>query len=130
MQNRKRQLAVLKLLKKYSDPDDHYLNASEIIALLKEEYELEVKEVKTIYADIKALKEMGFKIISEKKGSYLLSSPFKLSEIKILKDLITNLKTIDPKERANLSKKLDSFISIYDQKFLKTENTAFDNKHL
>lgn len=128
MLNRKRQLAVLSLLKKYSDPDDHYLNAGEIIALLKEEYELEVREVKTIYADIKALKEMGFEIISEKKGSYLVNTPFKLSEIKILKDLIAGLKTIDPKDRSNLLKKLDSFISIYDQKFLKTENTAFDNK--
>ena len=44
----------------------YFASGYEFSNLLKEEYELEVKEVKTIYADIKALKEMGFKIKTKK----------------------------------------------------------------
>ncbi len=123
MQNRMRQLAVYELLRKYSDDDEHFLSADEIIAFLKEEYGLSVNEKKTIYSDIKVLKKMGLAIFSHKKGFYMLETPFKVYEIKILKDLLANLKTISIKEKAELDRKLDSFLSKYDQAFLTFDQT-------
>ena len=61
--------------------------------------------------------DYGYNIEYE-KGYYLLDAPFYLSEIKLLIDSINSLKELDTKMASQLRKKLLSFISEEDARFL------------
>ena len=115
MNNKKRILSLIQILKKHSSETKH-LKYSEIAALMEEEGIL-LNSRQTLYSDIAILNEYGYNIEYE-KGYYLLDAPFYLSEIKLLIDSINSLKELDTKMASQLRKKLLSFISEEDARFL------------
>lgn len=120
--NRTRILAVLDILYQYSD-DEHYINANEIIDILKSEYNLASCNRKTIYADIAALKEFGYEIDTNyqktNNGYAIYGDPFSLTEIKIIDDMLMSFKPIDDKSTKKIIEDLHHYISIKNQDFLK-----------
>ena len=115
MNNKKRILSLIQILKKHSSETKH-LKYSEIATLMEEEGIL-LNSRQTLYSDIAILNEYGYNIEYE-KGYYLLDAPFYLSEIKLLIDSINSLKELDTKMASQLRKKLLSFISEEDARFL------------
>ena len=115
MNNKKRILSLIQILKKHSSETKH-LKYSEIASLMEEEGIL-LNSRQTLYSDIAILNEYGYNIEYE-KGYYLLDAPFYLSEIKLLIDSINSLKELDTKMASQLRKKLLSFISEEDARFL------------
>ena len=87
MNNKKRILSLIQILKKHSSETKH-LKYSEIAALMEEEGIL-LNSRQTLYSDIAILNEYGYNIEYE-KGYYLLDAPFYLSEIKLLIDSINS----------------------------------------
>lgn len=122
--NKLRILELIEILKRYSD-SDHKLNLSEIISLL-EERDIKINNRKTIYDDLKALALKDIDV-EYQNGYYLSESPFSLAEIKILSDSLSSLKNLDSKFVDKLNEKLYSFISIYEEDFLK--DLSLINKH-
>ncbi|MFV0363922.1 MAG: helix-turn-helix transcriptional regulator [Suipraeoptans sp.] len=81
-------------------------------------------ERKSIYADIAALKEFGFDIISIKgknNGFYLASREFELPELKLLVDAVQSSKFITIKKSEVLIKKLESMCSKTEARQLKRQ---------
>lgn len=124
MQNKKRLLNLIEILKRYSD-EDHKLKLDEIISLL-ESRDIKINDRKTLYDDFKVLNDLDY-IIEYQNGYYLNESPFSLAEIKILSDSLNSLKNLDTKFVNNLNDKLYSFISIYEEEYLK--ELSYINKH-
>lgn len=127
--NKTRILAVLDILYQYSD-DEHYINASEIIDILKSEYNLANCNRKTIYADIASLKEFGYEIDTNyqkpNNGYAIYGDPFSLAEIKIIDDMLMSFKPIDEKNTEKIINDLHHYISLKNQTFLK--RISFDSK--
>ena len=126
MNNKKRILALIQILKKYSSESKH-LKYSEIASLLeKESIILNCRQ--TLYSDIAILNEYGYNIEYD-DGYYLLDAPFYLSEIKLLTDSINSLKELDRKMADELRNKLLSFISEDDADFItELDYIESDNK--
>lgn len=115
MNNKKRILALIQILKKYSSETKH-LSYSKIAALLENEG-IVLNCRQTLYSDIAILNEYGYNIEYD-DGYYLLDAPFYLSEIKLLIDSVNSLKELDRKMSDELRNKLFSFISDEDAAFL------------
>jgi len=106
---------VLEILKKYSD-ENHILTQDEIGRLVESEFGMYC-ERKTSAANIEALLELGYDIIKiDRKGYYLASREFEKGEVLFLLDAIFSSKIIPYKQAENLSKKLLSFLSKYENK--------------
>lgn len=106
---------ILEILKEYSDIN-HPLTQQNIIDLVYEKYDLFL-ERKSVSYSLSLLKDLGYDINEiHKKGSYLLEREFNESEINYLIDAIFSSKSIPQKEAQHLSKKLSSFLSIYERK--------------
>lgn len=104
-------LMILKLLEEYSD-ENHALSTTELIDMLSEKG---IKcERKSIYADIKALNEIGYDIVSAKspkRGFFMGARKFELPEIRLLIDAVTSAGFITPKKTDALVGKLKSLVS-------------------
>lgn len=122
--NKKRILALVEILRKQSDGNNH-LKLDEIIKLLKEKG-IETSNRKTLYDDFKILNEYGINVEYD-NGYYLLDAPFNLSEIKIIIDSLNSLKSLDNRFLNDLNNKLYSFISLNDEKLI--DSLSFKTKH-
>jgi predicted DNA-binding transcriptional regulator YafY len=112
-------LYVKEILENYSD-ENHQLTSTEIIKMLKK-YDIQV-ERKTIYEDIKALKDFGIDIINgdkRKNGYFIGNREFELTEILVLTDAVLSSKFITHKKASNLIDKLKKHLNKYDQSSLK-----------
>ena len=124
MNNKRRILALIEIFRRYSD-ENHHLKYSEIVSLLKDRY-IYLTCRQTLYSDIKILNDFGYNIEYD-DGYYLLDAPFYLSEIKLLIDSLNSLIELDDYLINNISNKLYSFVSLYDEKYLRT--LSFSSKH-
>ena len=104
-------LYVLEFLARESD-ENHPINAEKILAFL-EEKGIHC-ERKSIYSDIKVLREYGYDILSTKgnqNGYFLASRTFETVEIQLLADAVESAKFISPKKTEQLLQKILLFTS-------------------
>lgn len=125
--NKTRLLKTLEILRRKTDID-HHLTLKQIGAILNE-MDIEASERKTFYDDVKILNNEGIEVEHEIDGYYLKDAPFSLSEIKILTDSINSLKTIDERMLEEIRNKLYSFVSEYDERFLKEIELSTKHKN-
>lgn len=105
-------LMILKILEENSD-ENHALSTTKLINMLSEKGI--GCERKSIYADIKALNEMGYDIVSvksPKRGFFMGARKFELPEIRLLIDAVTSAGFITPKKTNALVSKLKSLVSV------------------
>lgn len=111
-------LYILKLLYEKSD-QDHGVTVSQMIDYLAEN---EIKaERKSIYDDIKTLKDFGVDIISTKSKTvryFIAGRSFELYELKLLVDAVQSSKFITHKKTNELIAKLEGLSSEHDAKKL------------
>jgi len=104
-------LLIYKYLLEYSD-EDNPLSTTDLIEMLAEKG-VEC-ERKSIYADVKALRDLGCDIISMKapnRGFFIASRKFELPEVRLLIDAVTSAGFITPGKTKALVKKLESLLS-------------------
>jgi predicted DNA-binding transcriptional regulator YafY len=95
-------------------------------------------ERKSIYADIKALNEIGFNIItatSPKRGFFMATRRFELPQVRLLIDAVSSAGFITPNKTADLVKKLESLVSTNQANELVSQvyvdaNTKCDNEEI
>ena len=115
--NKKRLFYVLDLLRRYSD-EDNTIGTETLKDKLKEEYDYDDVNRKTIYNDINILSEL-YEGVENDGGKYRISeSPFTISEIKIISDLIHSFKSIGKSDSDRIINKLYKFISLNQQNLL------------
>ncbi len=102
---------------------EHGLTMEQIIKCL-EAYEV-TAERKTLYADLKALKEVGMDIVGEKCGKeyryHVQSRDFELAEVKILADALSASRFISKKKTKELIEKISHLVSKYEAKSLRRQ---------
>ncbi len=114
---------VLDILKRFSD-EENPLNASDIAEKLSE-FGIEA-ERKSIYDDILFLEQYGADIIKTsypKKGWFIGDREFEVPEIYLLCDAVRSAKFISAKKTRELLSKLNSMLSVYQEK--RRENVFF-----
>ena len=97
-------IRILQVLQWHTDID-HPLKHEEIVAILKKEYGL-VVERKAVGRNISILNEVGYEIMTTKKGSYLAERPFEDSELRLLIDGVLSGKHITEHHSRDLIDKL------------------------
>ena len=105
-------LMIYKYLAEYSD-ESNPLSTTDLINYLMKDGLL--CERKSIYADIAALKGIGFDIVktmSPKKGFFLASRSFELPEVRLLIDAVTSAGFITPNKTESLVAKLEKLVSL------------------
>ncbi len=119
---RLRLLYLYRMLSEKTD-DDHSINIQEIIAEL-DAYDIKA-ERKTIYADIRALKDFGVDIIGQKVGHgyeyHIGVRRFELAELKLLVDAVQSSRFITQKKSNELIKKLEAVASVHQAKELQRQ---------
>lgn len=114
-------LFIYKYLEEHSD-DENPVSTSELIAMLKEKGI--TAERKSIYADIKALNEVGCDIISvrsPKSGFLMATRRFQLPEVRLLIDAVHSAGFITPNKTDELIQKLESLLSARQAKTLRSQ---------
>lgn len=107
-------ILVLKVLEEYSD-ENHYLTQQEIIDKIDQLYGISL-ERKSIASSLSLLEEIGYDINKQQKGGYaLLSRLFEPEEIKYIVDALFSSRSLSSSAAQNLSKKLISVQSRYNQ---------------
>jgi len=99
------------MLERYSD-ENNPLSTTDLVTLLAEKGVN--SERKSIYADIKALKEIGFDIMKStypKRGFFMANRKFQLPEVMLLIDAVTSAGFITPKKTLELVEKLKTLVS-------------------
>lgn len=117
-------IRILQLLKNYSD-DNHVITHDQLIALLESEYGINI-ERKAIGRNISLLKEVGYKIETVKKGSYLTERMFEDSELRLLIDGVLVSYYITPQQSKNLIDKLCGLSNKYFKKHVKNIYSIHD----
>lgn len=97
-------LRILQILEEYTDYD-HPLTQEEIVNRLDKDYGLMV-ERKLVGRNLSILKEAGYDIESDRRGSYLAERPFEDSELRLLIDGVLSSRYITAKHSKDLIKKL------------------------
>lgn len=110
-------IRVLQILQYYTDVG-HPLKHDEIVSLLEKNYGL-IVERKVIGRTILLLNEMGYDIVTTKKGSYLATRHFEDSELRLLIDGVLSSKHISVKHSADLIKKISGLSNKYFAKHIK-----------
>lgn len=105
---------ILEILKKYSDRN-HMLKQVDIIRKLHDIYMIDI-ERKTIASTLEILGELGYDIYRGPGGYCLDEREFDETEIKFLIDAIYSSKIISGEQAKDLSKKIYSTLSKYEQK--------------
>lgn len=105
-------LMLYRLLEEYTD-ETNPLTAAELLNLLSE-HGVE-SERKTIYSDIKVLKEAGCDIVCIRgaldSGYFMATRKFEIPEVILLIDAVTSAGFITPKKTKSLVEKLKSLVS-------------------
>lgn len=116
-----RTLLVFQLLDKYTD-EKHILTTAELIDMLAEKG-IECDR-KSIYADIDALKAIGYDIMmvrSPKRGYFMASRLFEVPEVMLLMDAVSSAGFITTKKTTNLINKLKTLVSVNQAKSLESQ---------
>lgn len=114
-------LLIYKYLEKNSD-EEHPISTTELIAMLKEKGI--TAERKSIYADIKALNEIGCNILSIKSpriGFSMVERKFNVAEVRLLIDAVSSAGFITPHKTNVLIEKLEGLLSANQAKSLKSQ---------
>lgn len=129
-------LLIYQILEKYSD-EENPLSTTALIEMLEEKG---IKsERKSIYADIRALNEIGCDIMSvtsPKRGFFMASRKFQLPEVLLLIDAVTSAGFITPKKTKELVEKLESLVSVEQAKvmesqvYIDTNTSKCDNEEI
>lgn len=128
-------LLIYKYLNDLSD-ENNPLSTTELIELLENDgYKCERK---SIYADIQALNEIGFDIVSTlspKRGFFMASRRFELPQVRLLIDAVSSAGFITPNKTKDLINKLESLVSKNQAKELVSQvyidsNTKCDNEEI
>ena len=104
-------LRILQILEQYSDYDNP-LKQEDIARYLDRDYGI-VIERKAIGRNIFLLKDAGYDILSDRRGSYLASREFEDSELRLLIDGVLASKHITAKHSKELIEKLCSLSNKY-----------------
>ena len=128
-------LYILKFLSEYSD-ESNPLSTSDLIGMLEEKGI--ACERKSIYADISALNEIGFDILSTntpKRGFFMASRTFELAQVRLLIDAVTSAGFITPNKTKDLVEKLETLVSVGQAKELVSQvyidsNSKCDNEEI
>ena len=104
-------LRILQILEQYSDCDNP-LKQEDIANYLDKDYGI-VIERKAIGRNLSLLKEAGYDILSDRRGSYLASREFEDSELRLLIDGVLASKHITAKHSKELIEKLCSLSNKY-----------------
>ena len=108
-------LLILRVLEEYSD-EEHFLTQQDIIDKVDELYGIEL-ERKSVAFSISLLQELDYDINKNPRGGYALySRDFDSSEVRFITDALFSSKSINGKQAAELSKKLNSCLSRYQRK--------------
>ena len=105
-------LLIYRYLRKFSD-EDNPLSSAELIDMLKRDG-IEC-ERKSIYADVKALNEIGCDVVSTvtpKRGFYLASREYEPPEVRLLVDAVKSAAFITPEKTRSLISKLRGLLSV------------------
>ncbi|MCR4874274.1 MAG: WYL domain-containing protein [Clostridia bacterium] len=97
-------LAVLEILKKYTD-EDHPMVYDKIIYHLDKDYNLSL-ERKALGRTIQSLEDFGYDIVTGKSGTYIASREFDDSELKLLIDDVLSNRYIPSSNSKQLIEKL------------------------
>ncbi len=114
-------LVLLKVLEQYTD-ETHRLTVPQLAEAL--EREGVPCERKSIYADIDALRAMGYDIELQRGpggGYYLASREFQLPELKLLVDAVQSSRFITQKKSRELIKKLSGLTSLHEAQALQRQ---------
>jgi len=115
-------MCLLQILMENTD-DNHCITMPQIV---KELENRGIKaERKSLYSDIKALREMDVDVIGEREGRtfkyHIASRQFQLVELKLLVDAIQSSKFITAKKSNELIKKLETLTSVHEAKQLQRQ---------
>ena len=97
-------LRILQVLQEFSDCD-HKLRQSEIISLLKIQYDIEC-ERKAVARNIDFLQQAGYDIVRESDGIYLASRKFEPGELRLLIDSVLSNRNVCKAHTKEIIKKL------------------------
>lgn len=104
-------IRILQILQKYSDRE-HHLKQEEIAAILDREYGITV-ERKAIGRNLSLLKEAGYDIESDRKGSWLDSRLFEDAELRMLIDGVLSGRHVTAAYSKSLIERLCSLSGVY-----------------
>ena len=93
--------------------EEHILNASDLIRILKQKYDMEADR-RTIYSDMDVLDRFGINIVQVKgrtSGYYVADRQFELPELKVLVDAVQSSRFITEKKSRELIGKLSELCS-------------------
>lgn len=97
-------ILILDILEQYSD-EDHHLTQQEIIRHLRAQYGMDCDR-RSVKNNIDALKEMGYEIETNNKGTFLAGRKFDNAELRLLIDSVLFSKGISQKRAKELIEKL------------------------
>lgn len=119
-QNQKLKLFKLITLFQQQSDEQHPLTLPQIITYL-EQQGIQV-ERKSLYDDIKTLREVGYDLIYTRNvGYYLYQREYELAELKLLCDAVRSSNFITARKSKELIEKLSQQVSIYQASQLKQE---------
>ena len=108
-------LHLLDILREQSD-ENHPLPLSRIMELLRQRG-VEIRDRKSLYDDMEALRTYGADIIGQRRGReyvyYLGDREFELPELKLLADAVQSSHSITQSKTLKLLQKLQSFASVH-----------------
>ena len=104
-------IAILRLLEKYTD-DDHKVSQQEMVQLLKKEYGLEIDR-RSVKSNIEFLQEAGYEISTE-KGYRLQSRTLENAELRVLIDSVLFSKALSDQQGKEL------ILELYDSQLTDT----------
>ena len=111
---------IYEILKKYSD-NEHILSVTQISNLIKQEYQRSVEE-RTIKRNIRVLVEVldiDISLFTEnRKGYFLRTRDFEMSEIKMLIDLVTYSKFMENNFSKDIVDRLKQMLSKYEKEIV------------
>ncbi len=113
-------VCLLEILREYSDAV-HILSMSDIIKKLDRQYGI-TPDRRTVYSALEILTQIGYDISFYKengKGYYLHDRQLEASEAHLLSDAVCTFPFISENQTAQLMKKIQSLVSIYERKQIK-----------
>ena len=113
--NRSKALYVLKIL--IEETDENHPMTGVAMAKRMEDYGFHCNR-KTIYTYLDALEEFGLDIVRVKKGTYLGSRLFEVSELQMLVDAVKYSKVISAGKSSSIIRKLLMFTSNYEKQYI------------
>lgn len=116
-------LRILDLMRERTD-EEHPLTIEQIMAAL-EAQGLEVRDRKSVYADLEELKMYGADLVGERRGKafvyYLASRDFELPELKLLTDAVQSARFITPEKTRRLVEKIEGLASVHQARELQRQ---------